>query len=130
MQNMRKILPILMAASLAGCANIETQDKSDVMQANAGRKTALNREKAPVSSVSEPIATQIEVDVVKIHADGTYSLNGRQIPVSSLSGAFKKDVVQIMLPSSAQHSMLIAVLEETKEAGITQVSVRSYNEEK
>jgi len=76
------------------------------------------------------IGTQSNADVVNITADGKVLLNGKQIPTASLSELFKKNAVIIEAHSHVRHDKVTAVMEEAKEAGITNVSFKTQNKQK
>jgi biopolymer transport protein ExbD len=73
---------------------------------------------------------QSTVDVVQIDANGISHLNGKRVPVASLSDSFTHDAVVIEVDPASRHADLVAVLEEAKEAGIVNVSLKAQNETK
>jgi biopolymer transport protein ExbD len=76
------------------------------------------------------IGTQTKIDIVKIDKDGNVQLNGKQMPVTSLSESFKNEAVVIEADSSTSHGKVMAVIKETTEAGITNVSFKTQNNKK
>ena len=76
------------------------------------------------------ITTQNKIDVVKIDADGNTYLNGEQTSIASLSESFSKNVVIIESDRSTPYEKIISVLDETREAGIAQVSLKTQDKMK
>ena len=76
------------------------------------------------------VGSQSTVDVVQIDAKGTSRLNGKQVPVASLSDSFTRDAVVIEADRSTPYANVVAILEEAREAGIANVSVKTQSETK
>ena len=66
-------------------------------------------------------------DMVKIDADGSVTLNGEKVPIESLSESLRHNTVIIDAHTSTPHAKVIAVLEETQEAGISNVQIKAGN---
>jgi hypothetical protein len=83
-----------------------------------GNRVVLQVENKQPASAQAPDA----IDIVRLHANGETTLNGLSVDIEQLSEKFARPTLIISSDKSIRHKTVIAVLNEAKKAGITNVS--------